>query len=283
MKNFYSSRKHLILLFICICTIAIVVIPRLVLAQKCGCPEGLCCSRWGYCGSGNAYCGQGCQGGPCYTSTSTNNNNSNKGISDIVTESFFNGIANQAASYCEGKGFYTRAVFLEAINSYPKFGTAGSSDDNKREIAAFFAHVAHETGQMCYINEINGASRDYCDQTNSKYPCVSGKQYYGRGPIQISWNFNYGPAGKDIGFDGLNDPDIVARDSLIAFKTALWYWMNICHPLFTSGQGFGATIRAINGPLECDGGNPEPVARRVQHYVEYCQQLGVDTGNNLTC
>ncbi|KAJ8534710.1 hypothetical protein K7X08_016438 [Anisodus acutangulus] len=279
MITFYSSRKHLILLFIC--TIAIVVITKLTLAQQCGCIEGLCCSRWGYCGTGNAYCGQGCQGGPCYT-TSTNNT-SNNGISDIVTESFFNGIASQAASYCEGKGFYTRDVFLEAVKSYHRFGTAGSSDDNNREIAAFFAHVTHETGQMCYINEINGASKDYCDQTNSKYPCVSGKKYYGRGPIQISWNFNYGPAGKDIGFDGLNDPDIVARDSLIAFKTALWYWMNTCHPLFTSGQGFGATIRAINGPLECNGGNPEPVARRVQYYVEYCQQLGVDTGNNLTC
>lgn len=136
---------------------------------------------------------------------------------------------------------------------------------------------------MCYINEINGSSRDYCDRTNSKYPCVYGKSYYGRGPIQLSWNFNYGPAGKAIGFDGLNDPDIVARDSLVAFKTGLWYWMNTCHPLLASGQGFGATIRAINGPLECDGGNPEPVARRVQYYVEYCQQLGVDTGENLTC
>lgn len=82
---------------------------------------------------------------------------------------------------------------------------------------------------------------------------------------------------------GLNDPDIVSRDSLISFKTALWYWMNTCHPLLTSGQGFGATIRAINGPLECDGALPQPVARRVQHYVQYCHQLGVDTGDNLTC
>ncbi|TMW90807.1 hypothetical protein EJD97_015182 [Solanum chilense] len=288
MINF-SSRILLILLLTC--TIAIVVIPKLASTQYCGCTEGLCCSRWGYCGSGKAYCGQGCQGGPCYNSSTknynhsinNNNNNSNR-ISDIVSESFFNGIANQAASNCEGKGFYTRSVFLEALKSYPEFATIGfSDDDNKREIAAFFAHVAHETGQMCYINEINGSSRDYCDMTNSEYPCVSGQNYYGRGPIQLSWNFNYGPAGKDIGFDGLNDPDIVSRDSLISFKTALWYWMNTCQPLLSSGQGFGATIRAINGPLECDGALPEPVSRRVQHYVQYCKQLGVDTGDNLTC
>ncbi|XP_009591111.1 chitinase 4-like [Nicotiana tomentosiformis] len=270
-----GSRKHF---FLFIYIIAI-FIPKLILAQNCGCAEGLCCSRWGYCGTGNAYCGQGCKGGPCFITE----NYGISSVSQIVSEPFFNGIANQAAPNCEGKGFYTRSAFLEALRSYPLFATAGSSDDNKREIAAFFAHVTHETGQMCYRNEINGASRDYCDETNKEYPCVLGKKYYGRGPIQLSWNFNYGPAGKDIGFDGVNDPDIVARDSLIAFKTAFWYWMNNCHSLITSGHGFGATIRAINGPLECNGGNPEPVARRIQYYTEYCQQLGVDTGNNLTC
>ncbi|XP_060185954.1 endochitinase PR4-like [Lycium barbarum] len=277
MINIFSSRKNLIFIY----TIAIVLIPRWIMAQKCGCAKGLCCSKWGYCGNGNDYCGKGCQEGSCYTTTSTNN--SNNGISDIVTESFFNGIANQAASSCDGKGFYTRAAFLEALKSYPRFATIGSSNDTKREIAAFFAHVTHETGHMCYISEINGPSRNYCDEQNIEYPCVSGKKYYGRGPIQLSWNFNYGPAGKDIGFDGLNDPDIVARDNIISFKTALWYWMNTCHSLINSGLGFGATIRAIYGPFECDGGNPPAVARRIDYYTEYCHQLGVETGNSTSC
>nr|GME00593.1 endochitinase EP3-like [Ipomoea batatas] len=117
----------------------------------------------------------------------------------------------------------------------------------------------------------------------TQYPCATGKMYYGRGPIQLSWNFNYGPAGQSIGFDGLNNPDIVATDPVISFKTGLWYWMNNCHSLITSGQGFGATIRAINGQLECDGANPNTVSKRVEYYTEYCQQLGVDTGDNLTC
>lgn len=34
-------------------------------AQNCGCPDDLCCSQWGYCGTGDAYCGDGCQSGPC--------------------------------------------------------------------------------------------------------------------------------------------------------------------------------------------------------------------------
>ena len=64
---------------------------------------------------------------------------------------------------------------------------------------------------FCYINEINGASRNYCDANNRQWPCVPGKKYYGRGPLQISWNYNYGPAGKAIGFDGLGNPDKVAQ------------------------------------------------------------------------
>ncbi|GAV84623.1 Glyco_hydro_19 domain-containing protein/Chitin_bind_1 domain-containing protein [Cephalotus follicularis] len=203
------------------------------------------------------------------------------GVSDIVTPAFFNGIHDQADNTCEGKSFYSRGVFLGAVDSYPLFGRIGSDDDSKREIAAFFAHVTHETGHFCYINEINGASKDYCDETNTQYPCNPNEGYYGRGPLQLSWNFNYGPAGNSIGFDGLNAPDTVATDPVISFKTALWYWMRFVQPVMD--QGFGATIRAINGALECDGGNDSTVNARVEYYTEYCNQLGVDPGDNLTC
>ncbi|WOK94308.1 hypothetical protein Cni_G03010 [Canna indica] len=59
--------------------------------------------------------------------------------------------------------------------------------------------------------------------------------------------------------------------------------MNNCHSLITSGQGFGATIRAINGALECDGKNPATVNARMGYYKDYCSQFGVDPGNDLTC
>ncbi|CAI9770879.1 unnamed protein product [Fraxinus pennsylvanica] len=275
--DFYYSRKDLLAI-----TLAIFLVgtsPGEVYGQNCGCSPDLCCSQYGYCGTGNDYCGRGCQGGPCYAPPSSNG----VSVPNIVTDAFFNGIADQAASNCAGKGFYTRAAFLEALGFYQQFGTVGSVDDSKREIAAFFAHVTHETGHLCYIEEINGPSRDYCDESNTQYPCASGKGYYGRGPIQLSWNFNYGPAGNSIGFDGLNNPEVVATDRVVSFRTALWYWMNNCHDSITSGQGFGATIRAINGALECDGANPGTVNTRVGYYRDYCDQLQVDPGNNLTC
>lgn len=59
--------------------------------------------------------------------------------------------------------------------------------------------------------------------------------------------------------------------------------MNNVQSVLTSGQGFGATIRAINGALECDGANPDTVNARVAYFTEYCRQLGVSPGDNLRC
>uniref|UniRef100_A0A6N2LSX7 chitinase n=1 Tax=Salix viminalis TaxID=40686 RepID=A0A6N2LSX7_SALVM len=216
-------------------TLAIVLAGALpknaVEAQNCGCAANLCCSKFGYCGTGNEYCGTGCRQGPCIASPSGSGS-----VADIVTPGFFNGIINQAPAGCAGKSFYTRNAFLSAVNSYPQFGKLGSAEASKREIAAFFAHVTHETGHFCYKEEINGASRNYCDATNKQYPCVPGKKYHGRGPIQLSWNYNYGPAGKSNNFDGLNDPDIVSRDAVVSFKTALWFWKNSVRPVVSQAK-----------------------------------------------
>ncbi|KAL6899374.1 hypothetical protein ACP4OV_006032 [Aristida adscensionis] len=247
-------------------------------AKRCGCAASQCCSRYGYCGNGEAYCGTGCQSGPCHALATTN-----VSVASIVTPAFFHALLAQAAKGCEAKGFYTRAAFLAAARYYPAFGRTGSVDDSKREIAAFFAHANHETIKFCYINEINGPSKNYCDLTNAQWPCRAGKGYYGRGPLQISWNYNYGPAGQSIGFDGVGDPDAVARSGVVAFRAALWYWMGAVHEAIVSGQGFGATIRAINGALECDGKNPSSVADRVAFYEKFCRDFGVDPGSNLTC
>ena len=135
---------------------------------------------------------------------------------------------------------------------------------------------------FCYISEIN-KDDSYCDASKTEWPCAAGKKYYGRGPLQLSWNFNYGPAGKNIGFDGLADPGLVAQDPEVSFKSALWYWMNSVHEPLAAGGGFGATIRAINGALECNGRNAAEMNQRVSFYMQYCEELGVDPGSNLTC
>ena len=75
----------------------------------------------------------------------------------------------------------------------------------------------------------------------------------------------------------------MARSAVVAFRAALWYWMNSVHEPLTAGGGFGATIRAINGALECNGRNAAEMNQRVSFYMQYCEELGVDPGSNLTC
>ncbi|KAF2302350.1 hypothetical protein GH714_034491 [Hevea brasiliensis] len=141
----------------------------------------------------------------------------------------------------------------------------------------------------------------YCSPSPT-YPCAPGKQYYGRGPIQISWNYNYGQCGRAIGVDLLNNPDLVATDAVISFKTAIWFWMTAqspkpsCHDVITgrwspsatdrsAGRvpGYGLVTNIINGGLECGKGWNAKVEDRIGFYKRYCDILGVGYGNNLDC
>ncbi|CAH2058168.1 unnamed protein product [Thlaspi arvense] len=229
-------------------------------SQHCGCSPILCCSKNGYCGANDDYCFSGCQSGPC--------RKSREPLDRIVTQQFFDRIISQANNNCGGKRFYTRDSFLEAANTTSDF----NSSTTRLEIAAMFAHFTHETEHFCYIEEVNGSSRDYCDENNRQYPCAPGKNYYGRGPFLLSWNYNYGPCGQSLGLDLLRQPELVGSSPTVAFRTGLWFWINSVRPVLS--QGFGATIRAINR-MECNGGNPGAVNARVEYYTEYCKQLGV--------
>ncbi|KAF8006198.1 hypothetical protein BT93_K0486 [Corymbia citriodora subsp. variegata] len=273
------SRKMLLNILVACFTVVALVAPQAT-AQHCGCATGLCCSQYGYCGTSAAYCGPGCQAGPC-SATAAPPAPNKVVVGNIVTAAFFNRIIGQASSSCAGKRFYSRQAFLKALGSFPRFGRVGSVVNSKREIAAFFAHVTHETGHFCYIEEIYKGI--YCDRSTTKnYPCKPGKKYFGRGPLQITWNYNYGRAGKSIGFDGLNSPETVSKNPIIAFKTALWFWKTNNLQSKLSAQGFGATIRAINGG-ECSGANPGAARARVTYYTNYCRQFGVAPGSNLYC
>ncbi len=80
------------------------------------------------------------------------------------------------------------------------------------------------------------------------------------------------------------------RDAAVSWKTALWYWNTQSgpgnmtpHRAMVDGAGFGETIRAINGSLECDGGNPGQVQSRIDKYRQFTGVLGVPAGDNLSC
>ncbi|CAF2079526.1 BnaC01g38390D [Brassica napus] len=299
-------------------------------AEQCGrqaggalCPNNLCCSEYGWCGSTEAYCAlPGCQsqctpsgpppppppppGPPPPDPTG--------GLTDIITTSQFDDMLkhrNDAA--CPARGFYTYDAFITAAKYFPSFCNNGDTAARKKELSAFFGQTSHETTGgwptapdgpyawgYCFKEEVSPSS-DYCSPSGT-WPCAPGKRYYGRGPMQLSWNYNYGQCGAAIGEDLLNNPDLVSNDPVISFKTAIWFWMTpqspkpSCHAVI-NGQwqpspadiaagrvpGYGVTTDIINGGLECGHGPDPRVIDRIGFYQRYCGIFGVNTGDNLDC
>ncbi|KAG9450207.1 hypothetical protein H6P81_010172 [Aristolochia fimbriata] len=236
-------------------------------------------------------------------------------ISTLVSEQLFNSIfLHKDDNACPAKDFYTYQSFIRATRWFPRFGNDGSIGTRKREIAAFLAQISHETTGgwatapdgpyawgLCFKEEVNPPS-DYCDSNNKQWPCFPGKSYKGRGPIQLSWNYNYGAAGEALGFDGLRNPEAVSNHSETAFTTALWFWMTVqrpkpsCHDVVVGRfrptkedlaanrtAGFGLVTNIINGGIECGKGDNASVDDRIGYFRRYAELFKVDVGTNLDC
>lgn len=181
------------------------------------------------------------------------------------------------------------------IVDFETFINESSLDNNKRELAAFLANISKETTGGWQLPVGGGASGDYAQwglyfvhelgytnsnsagtysQSSSEYPPNPNVGYYGRGPIQLSWNYNYGQFSKFIYNDKnilLNYPDSIKENGVLAFKSAIWFWMMpqcpkpSCHQImhdqwkndssYSSSRmyfkGFAHTNNIINGGLEC--------------------------------
>ncbi len=212
--------------------------------------------------------------------------NTGTGFGAIVSEAQFNQM------FPGRNGFYTYAGLVAAAKTYPAFAGTGDLAAKKREAAAALANFSHETGGLVYVTEI--AKGEYCgdwDGNPATCPCAPGKRYYGRGPIQLSWNGNYCAAGAALGLDLRANPDLVEQNPTVAWQTALWFWMTQAgagyrpaHDSMVGGFGFGETIRTINGSLECNGGNPAQVQSRINEYQRFLNILGTTAGpGNIGC
>jgi hypothetical protein len=72
----------------------------------------------------------------------------NKTVSDLVTVDVFEAMFNHRNDpTAHAQGFWTFDSFMDAAKIYEPlgFGSIGGLDIQNRELAAFFAHVAHET------------------------------------------------------------------------------------------------------------------------------------------
>jgi predicted chitinase len=207
----------------------------------------------------------------------------NCGLSNVVTKAYFDSIFPLASRHA----VYTYEGLIAAAAGYPAFVNTGSLDTCRREAAAFLANVKRETGSLRYAEQI--AKEAYCS-TRTGCACDASttdqsKWYYGRGAIQLSWNYNYCSAGAALGVDLLSTPSLVATNPELAWKTAIWFWMTsggagsgTCHDAMTTGGGFGETIRTINGGQECNMGgygSVSGVTERVDAYIQFAKDLGI--------
>lgn len=216
--------------------------------------------------------------------------------------------------------FYSFNAFVQAAKLFPSFLSGNDSNIQKRELAAFLANIAQETSGgwdaapggyykwgLYYLEENNnGQPNTYNDTSKKSYPGVAGKYYYGRGPKQLSWNYNYGQFSQ-AWFGNrdtlLQHPELLSKDPLLSFASAIWFWVTpqfpkpSCHDIMVGNwsptpddmakgrlPGFGATLNVINGGIECGkGANTQRTSYRYGYYQYFCQYFHVVPGGNIDC
>ena len=238
---------------------------------------------------------------------------------------------------------YTYTRFLRAIGKFPAFCgeyadvTKDSDAICKKSIVTAFAHFAQETGghiktdntsdnpnrleewqqALVHVREMSYSEGDAgytigCGETNwqtSRWPCVAGKGYFGRGAKQLSYHFNYG-AFSEVMYNGdasvlLKDPGLVA-DSWLNMASAIWFFLTpqapkpaMLHVIDRTwvpsqrevdagiGYGFGTTINVINGGIECGSQNKtkgQPVNRiRYWEGLAAYYNIAIETDEENTC
>ncbi|XP_062109561.1 mulatexin-like [Humulus lupulus] len=283
--------------------------------HKCGpnlgnppCGEGRCCSIHNFCGGGSGYCSGGnCRYQCWFAAPAGGGLPRDNAVTKIISQSLYNEMFKHRSD-CQSQGFYSYEAFIAATESFPGFATTGDVSTRKRELAAFFGQTSQVTTgydssdphAWGYCN-INGtahttAENNYC--TSTQWPCALGKKYISRGPIQLTHNYNYGLAGKALGVDLVNNPDLVATDPVVSFKTALWFWMTkhdskpSCHDILINANSEANQVssnyvtidKIINGnsqAVQTGLGENNRVSTSVGYYKRYCDMLEVSYGNPI--
>lgn len=113
--------------------------------------------------------------------------------------------------------------------------------------------------------------------------------FFGRGSIQLSWNYNY--IGASVALTGsaetfCDNPDLVATEGRYAWGAGIYFWMEhskegtTCHiEALKDGGDFGGTLNNINGGLECPsaagGWHHDAVKARLNRYCRAAKALGL--------
>jgi predicted chitinase len=176
----------------------------------------------------------------------------------------------------EEKALYSYSALCTALKGFGQFANTGNAEADKREIAAFFAHVAKETA--------------FLEQTDEAGQPSNSGDFHGRGAIQLTGQSNYQAAGDYLKKNLVGNPGMVSTDAVTNWQTALWFWVvhnnpgtagtKNCHQAIQAGD-FAQTTRIINGGIECPGS--ASAVTRADYYKANCSKLNVSPGSSLVC
>ncbi len=181
------------------------------------------------------------------------------------------------AAQAKCRSVTTYEGFVEAASRFEGFLEVGTLNDRKRELAAFLANVEKETtggwsgapgGEefwgLCFCEEL-GSPGGYTQSSDPNYQPVPGQGYHGRGALQISYPYNYGPASEYIYGDKnvlLQNPDKVLQDPIAFWGASIWFW----------------TVKEDVAPGETPpGGNPSAMGFDGKYYKPSCHMAMTHT------
>jgi hypothetical protein len=184
---------------------------------------------------------------------------------------------------------YPYASFVKSAMAFPFLCGENGETLNmcKKEFATMFAHWWQETLGLSVDSEtgcgVAGQDCQYVAKTSYFYDervsaADPDHQYFGRGPKQLSYNYNYGHFSWDFFNDMrfLENPYLLLSDQYknVIFMSAFWFYMTpysqkpSMHDVVTGiwqpnaldtaqhiASGFGATTSIINGGIECGKGD----------------------------
>lgn len=112
--------------------------------------------------------------------------------------------------------------------------------------AAFVAQVAHESGNFRYSEEIaSGRAYEGRRDLGNTQP-GDGERFKGRGYIQLTGRANYAAAGRALGLDLVNHPELASRPEN-AGRVAAWFWNSRGLNAKADAGDFAGITRSING------------------------------------
>lgn len=206
---------------------------------------------------------------------------------------------------------------LEMSEKFAPFLNEGDETTKRLELAAILANWAQETTGgwadapdgytswgLCFLeeNQARSASNCYYSAQSPYQPdkapaAPSDKCFFGRGPIQLSWNGNYGAFSEFLFGDPkilLNNPDKLLENGQNGFASGFWFWIvyrgspiirdTSCHDAMVEygAKGFGKVINIVNGAIECNiplqpfsSEKGQKIRHRADHFHYFADYLGV--------